>query len=244
MIVIPAIDLKEGRVVRLTRGEFEQETIYDSSPSSVLQKWQEEGAKLIHVVDLEGARDGILKNLESVKSMLRIASVPIQFGGGLRHFRDVSTVLELGVACVVIGTKAFDQPLIQKLVDTFKERIAVGLDLRKNAIQTHGWRSQNTNESPEHFCRKLEQMGVQTVIVTDVSRDGTLEGPNVPLLQNMLNATGIDIILSGGVGSLSHLGQLTKIRDGHFKGVIIGKALYEHQFTLSEAIQYVKGIDA
>lgn len=237
MLIIPAIDLHDGVVVRLTKGIFGSEVVYSKSPADVMQQWQKEGAELVHVVDLDGAKEGVCRNLGSLKNILSVAKVKIQFGGGLRTFEAVSEILTVGVWRAVVGTKAFDFELIKKLIAQFKERIAVGIDVRDGLIQTHGWRLHNSSLSIRKFCKELEQTGVKTIICTDVARDGTLSGANLNFLNDLLNVTSMNIILSGGVSDLSDIRKLSEVKARNFEGVIVGKALYEKRFTLQEAVQ-------
>ena len=237
MLIIPAVDLRAGRVVRLTQGAFDKETIYSSAPEEVVHKWQAEGAKLVHVVDLDGALHGHRKNLGSLKNILSVAKIPIQFGGGLRTFEAVKEVLNAGVSRVVIGTKALDLDFIAKLIDHFTNRIVIGIDVRNNVIQTHGWQASESSYTLDSFLKQLEQIQVRAIICTDVSRDGTLQGPNFDLLSNLLRMTKMDVIFSGGVSDMVHLKRFSEIKAKNFKGVIIGKALYERKFMLSEAIK-------
>ena len=237
MLVITAIDLREGKVVRLTKGAFDRETIYSQSPPDVMQKWQREGAKLVHVVDLDGAREGIRRNLGSLKNILAVAKIPVQFGGGLRTFEAVSEVLSSGVWRAVVGTKALDTDLVNKLVKKFKERIAIGIDIRNGLIQTEGWQSSESKYTLETFCQELEKIGVKTIILTDVTRDGTLKGPNVELINNVLKIIKMNLVASGGVSNLSDLKMLNQIKVKNFEGVIVGKALYEQKMTLPQAIK-------
>lgn len=241
MLIIPAIDLRNGRVVRLWQGDFERETTYSESPTDMMCHWQRQGAKLVHVVDLDGARLGVPKNIAALKRMLDVAQVPVQFGGGLRDFKTIASILELGVSRVVIGTQASNHSLMKGLTQQFSERIAVALDVRGDKIQTHGWQSQKAKETPKTFCRLLEEFGVKTVVVTDTARDGTLEGPNVDLLKQVLDANKLDVIMSGGISDFEDLKQLSRIRNKHFIGVIVGRALYEQRFKLSEAIERFQG---
>ncbi len=235
MLIIPAIDLREGKVVRLTKGAFDAETVYSASPPDVMQKWQQEGAKLVHVVDLDGAREGARRNLGSLKNILAVAKVPVQFGGGLRTYEAVQEVLATGVWRAVVGTKALDITFVKKLVQKFKEHIAIGIDVRSGSIQTEGWQASESKYTPEEFCKELESIGVQTIICTDVTRDGTLEGPNVEFIKKLLRTTKMNVIASGGVSELSDLKQLASLRAKNFEGVIVGKALYEQKFTLRQA---------
>ncbi|HLD56478.1 MAG TPA: HisA/HisF-related TIM barrel protein, partial [Candidatus Omnitrophota bacterium] len=201
MLIIPAIDLKGGMVVRLTQGAFDAQTVYSQAPADVMLKWQKEGARLVHVVDLDGAREGVRKNLGSLKNILAVAKIPIQFGGGLRTFEAVQDVLKVGVRRVVIGTKAFDTQLLKRLVQAFGDRVAVGLDIRNGVIQTEGWQSGDKSLTPEKFCEQLEAIGVRTIVVTDVTRDGMMQGPNVELLKKLLKTAKINLIASGGMAS-------------------------------------------
>lgn len=241
MLIIPAIDLREGKVVRLTKGAFSAETVYSQSPADVMQKWQREGAKIVHVVDLDGARDGIRRNLGSLKNILAVAKIPVQFGGGLRTFEAISEVLGAGVWRAVVGTKAFDTELVNKLITKFKERVAIGIDVRNGLIQTEGWQSSESKYTPENLCQELEKIGVKTIICTDVTRDGTLKGPNVELIHKVLKMTQMNVIASGGVSDIADLKMLARIKAQNFEGVIVGKALYEQKMTLSQAIQALEG---
>ncbi len=240
MFIIPAIDLHEGVVVRLTKGVFGSEIIYSKSPADMMEKWQKEGAELVHVVDLDGAKDGMRRNLGSLKNIIKVAKAKIQFGGGLRSFEAVKEVLDAGVWRAVVGTKAFDFSFLKQLIMAFKERIAVGLDVRDGLIQTHGWQSQDSSLSVPEFCQRLEQIGVRTVICTDVSRDGTLSGPNLAFVNVLLDSTSMNVILSGGVSDLSDIQNIAQIKAKNFEGVIVGKALYEKRFSLLDAIRELK----
>lgn len=243
MLIIPAIDLHKGEVVRLTKGIFGSEVVYSKSPPDVMEKWQREGAELVHIVDLDGAKDGVRKNLGSLKNILMVAKVKTQFGGGLRSFEAVEEILKAGVWRAVVGTKAFDFDLLKELVAHFKERIAVGMDVRDGLIQTHGWQSHDSSLSVQEFCKKLEKIGVVTIICTDVSRDGTLHGANLEFLNGLLASTSMNIVLSGGVSDLSDIKKMARIKAKNFEGVIVGKALYEKRINLPNAIREAKGIN-
>jgi phosphoribosylformimino-5-aminoimidazole carboxamide ribotide isomerase len=237
MLIIPAIDLREGRVVRLAQGAFDQQTTYTDSPADVMKRWQSQGATLVHVVDLDGAKDGEPKNWAALKNVLDVATVPVEFGGGLRNIETVGAILEGGVKRVIIGTKAFDRELLTQLISKYGERIVIGLDIKDGTIRTHGWLSEGGGESLDAFLKALEALGVKTVIATDISRDGMLQGPNMDLLHQLLKATKMNVILSGGVSSIDDLDVLSKIKNKQFVGVIVGKALYEERFRLADAIE-------
>ncbi len=237
--IIPAIDLRGGQVVRLTRGDFAQEKVYSNAPEEVAQKWQSDGAELIHVVDLDGALTGKRKNLGSLKNICAVTTVPIQFGGGLRTIRAVEEVFATGVSRAVIGTKALDLKLLKDLVKRFNERIVVGLDIRDSQIQISGWKKAVKIVKLDSFCKEIDNLGVKHVVFTDVSRDGTLLGPNTESLIDLFGATKINVIVSGGVAETSDLIAIAKLKEKlpNIYGVIIGKALYEKRFTLPEAIR-------
>lgn len=239
MLIIPAIDLHTGKVVRLTKGAFEAKTVYSGAPADVMQKWQKEGAKLVHVVDLDGAVQGSRQNLGSLKNILAVAKIPIQFGGGLRSYESIAEILSSGVWRAIVGTKAFDTDLIKKLVRDFKERIAIGVDVREGVIQTQGWLASERGIPLENFFRHLEDLGIKTVIYTDVSRDGTMKGLDIKALEKLLHSTKMNVVVSGGVSSLKDLKQLLAIRAKNLEGAIIGKALYERKINLREALKLV-----
>jgi len=239
MLIIPAIDLHAGRVVRLTKGVFEAETVYSGAPADVMQKWQSEGAQLVHVVDLDGAIQGSRQNLESLKNILAVAKIPVQFGGGLRSYESVAEILISGVWRAIVGTKAFDTDLIKRLVRDFKERIAVGVDVRDGVIQTQGWQASEHDTTSETFFKRLEDLGIRSVIYTDVLRDGTMKGLDIQTLEKLLSSTKMNVIVSGGVSSLKDLKRLLAMQAKNLEGAIIGKALYEHKISLPEALKLV-----
>jgi len=206
-------------------------------------KWQQSGARLIHVVDLDGALAGRRRNLGSLKNICTATKVPIQFGGGLRNLAAVEDVLRVGVERAVIGTKALDLKLLKQLVKRFGSRIVVGLDVRDDNIQIHGWKKQIKLLKLDSFCKEIERVGVKHIVITDVSRDGTLMGPNIVLLKKLCRLTKMNVIASGGISSLHDLKRLKALQLENLWGIIIGKALYEQRFELTEAIQVTNGGD-
>ncbi len=236
MQIIPAIDLKGGYVVRLTQGLPEHEKIYSRDPESVVRAFQDAGATMVHVVDLDGAFSGRQENHEAFRRIIRACSIPVQFGGGLRTLEAVRMCLEAGVSRAIIGTKAMDIEFVKRLVNEFQDKIAVGIDVQGGVIRTHGWKSSDPGHELFPFCEKLERIGLQTVIVTDIQKDGMLEGPNIELLEEFLLRTRLRVILSGGVSCLGDLEKLSGVKSERFTGVIVGKALYENRFSLQEAI--------
>lgn len=238
MLVIPAIDLRDGKVVRLTRGDFNQETVYSDDPVSFALDFVKQGAQRIHVVDLEGALLGELKNLEYVKKIAQSVKVPIEFGGGIRKIRDIQKILDFGVSCVILGTKAIeDSDFLAEASMRFKGKIAVSLDTNRNFLMQQGWTKlsgTSISMDSDKMFKNFENMGVSLLIYTDISRDGTLEGPNFEGLKNLLKLTKIPVIASGGVSCLKDVEKLNQTK-GLF-GAIIGKAIYENKINLKDAI--------
>ncbi|MSR76928.1 MAG: 1-(5-phosphoribosyl)-5-[(5-phosphoribosylamino)methylideneamino]imidazole-4-carboxamide isomerase [Candidatus Omnitrophica bacterium] len=235
MNLYPAIDLYEGQVVRLTRGDYLQKTIYSNNPGDIAQGWEKQGAKWLHIVDLEGAKEGILKNKSSVAAIRKVVSCKLQFGGGLRSLEQIQEMMDLGVNRVVLGTKALDQKFFEMVLNKFGTAVAVGLDVRNGMVQTQGW-LKDGGESLEFSIQHFNQYPLGTIIYTDIQKDGMLQGPNFESLQSVLKLSKAPVILSGGIGQLEDVRKCTQIRESHFDGVIIGKALYDKKFTLAEAL--------
>ena len=235
MNIYPAIDLYEGKVVRLERGEFQKQTVYSTKPAEIAVRWEKGGAPWIHIVDLEGAKPGVLKNLPSLFDIRKSVKCRIQFGGGLRTAEDLEQVLGAGIDRVVLGTKALDLTFFEKILKRFGRQVAVGLDVRDGFVQTQGW----LNASQATLVGALDFFNhypLETVIYTDIQKDGMLQGPNFSELQNVLKAAKPRVILSGGVGVLEDIKKAARILDKNFEGVIIGKALYENKFSIEQAI--------
>lgn len=238
MIIYPAIDIRDGHAVRLIEGDYNRETVFDSDPLDAALRWQDAGAQWIHIVDLDGARDGNRANADAITRIRENITVPIQLGGGLRSMADLDEVANIGINRMVIGSAAVSHPeFVRQAVDRFGERIAVGLDARDGLLATHGWQSQSDVSAIEAGVRFAE-MGVQHIVFTDIGRDGRLEGPNIEALTQMQNEVDASIIASGGVGSLRDVEQ---IRDAGAVGVIIGAALYHRAFSLQDALAIGKG---
>jgi phosphoribosylformimino-5-aminoimidazole carboxamide ribotide isomerase len=229
MRVIPAIDLQGGRCVRLLRGDFDQQTVYGDDPLLVARAWLTAGADLLHVVDLDGAREGKPTQLDLISRIS--AQAPVQLGGGLRTDDDVHAAFQLGAQRVVLGTSALDLVLVRRLVEQYRERIVVALDTRDGVVTTRGW----TERSEWKFldlARALLDAGVQRFLHTDVERDGALTSPNFNSLANLVQL-GAPVIASGGVATLGHVARLSHTGA---EAAIVGRALYEGAFTLQEAI--------
>jgi phosphoribosylformimino-5-aminoimidazole carboxamide ribotide isomerase len=235
MIIIPAIDLKHGRCVRLFQGEMDQETVYFEDPLEAARHWLDEGATIIHIVDLDGAVEGRPVHTRQVETMCRQSSLIVEFGGGLRSMEAVEAAFELGVARVVIGTAAYnDAGFLRFLCEKFPGRIVVGIDARKGKVAVKGWKETTAMDAVE-LAKRCEQAGASRIIYTDISRDGTRDGVNVDETLKIARAVAIPIIASGGVASLEDLRTLAPLEGEGVEGVVVGKALYARAFTLLEA---------
>ncbi len=238
MLVIPAIDLRQGKCVRLTQGRKEAVTVYDGDPVKVAEDFERDGARLLHVVDLDGAfSESNKRNRDVLRELVRAVSIPVQFGGGLRSTEDIEQVIGLGVARVVIGTLAVESPgALAKIVRQFGvERVAVGIDARNGQVVTRGWETEE-QVSALTLARQVATGGVERIIYTDVQRDGMLTGVNIDQTRLIADASGLKITASGGVASLEDLDRLRAVSHFGVDSAIVGKALYEGRFTLPDAI--------
>jgi phosphoribosylformimino-5-aminoimidazole carboxamide ribotide isomerase len=237
VILYPAIDIRAGHAVRLTRGDYSSETVYDADPLDAARRWVDQGARALHVVDLDGAREGQPANLEHVRRIAADVEVPIQLGGGLRDAEAVVMALEAGAARVVLGTAALSEPqLVAALAEEHGERIVVGVDARSGRVAVEGWERETTAE-PAQTVLDLAARGVRAFIYTPVEVDGTLAGPNVDELEDVCRAAasaGAGLVYSGGVGSVDDLRGLAAVGLEPLVGVIVGRALYEGRFTVAE----------
>ena len=241
MIIIPAIDLQGGNVVRLFQGKFDTSNVYSRSPVTVARHWQKQGAELIHVVDLDGAFTGAIQNLGLLQEIIKSVDVPIEFGGGVRNRQTIKALLDAGVSRVVLGTRAAqDRSFLQAAFAEFQHRIIVSIDAKKGKVLTEGWQSVKDDLRAIDFAAILKDIGFRELIYTDISKDGTLQGPNFEGLKNILQGSGLKIIASGGVSSLDDILRLKSFEEEGVQGVIIGKALYEEKFSLKEAINLSK----
>ncbi|PET58421.1 1-(5-phosphoribosyl)-5-[(5-phosphoribosylamino)methylideneamino]imidazole-4-carboxamide isomerase [Bacillus sp. AFS001701] len=234
MILFPAIDLKDGKCVRLKQGDFNDVKVYSENPLTVAKQFEQEGATFIHVVDLDGARTGNGVNKEIIKKIVEETNLYVQVGGGIRTLESINEWIRCGVKRVILGTIALEnQEFVKEAIKLYGERIAVGVDARDSKVATHGWETL-TNMDSLTFCNKLRGIGVKTIIYTDISKDGMLSGPNIEVYKKLINLEVVRIIASGGIGSLQDLKELVEI--GAY-GVITGKAIYEGKFTVKEALQ-------
>ncbi len=237
MLIIPAIDLSEGRCVRLVRGDMAQKTVYSDDPAEVARKWTAEGAELIHVVDLDGAVSGKRANADALADICAATEVPVEIGGGIRSVEDVQTVLDLGVRYAIMGTTALRQPeVLAEALMAFPEQIIVGIDARDGRVAVEGW-TESTDVSAVRLAAEMERMGVRRIIATDINTDGLLTGPNVAAMRAIAEAVSIDVVASGGVSSLDDIRSLAALRSVGVVGCIVGRALYVGAFSLSEAIR-------
>jgi len=237
MLIIPAIDLRGGKVVRLFQGKFNREKIYSSDPVKVAKHWARQGAKFLHVVDLDGASSGAPKNLKVLEEIVAQVGMPVEFGGGVRSIETISRLLSLGVGRVILGTKAAaDEEFLKKAWKKFGEKIIVSIDAKSGKVLTQGW-NRKAAKTTLDFARELKKIGFKQIIYTDISRDGTLAGPSILGIKELLKLTGLNVIASGGVSDLKDLVKLKQLQKKGLAGVIIGRALYEGKFTLVEALK-------
>ena len=236
MLVIPAVDLLDGQVVRLARGQREAVTVYSKDPVGVAKRWVEAGACWLHVVDLNGAFDGVYTNFEVAREIIAACGVQVELSGGIRTKETLARALGAGAARVVLGTKACEDPeFVQEAADRYGRKIAVAIDARAGQVVSRGWVT-STTVSPAQLARSVTMLGVETVICTDVSRDGTLEGPNLALLTDVLQAGVRALIASGGIASMEDLERVKALESQGVVGAIVGKALYEGTIDAREAI--------
>ncbi len=237
MMIIPAIDLREGKCVRLTEGRPDRETVYSNDPVAMACLWETEGARLLHVVDLDGAFAGKPKNLDIIKKIIAAVRIPVQVGGGIRDLGIVRELLESGAKRVILGTVAIINPdLVAEACAKYGEAIIVGIDAKGGKVAIEGW-GVTAEKGALELAKEMKNLGVRRVIFTDVGRDGTLKGPNLPAIQEIARATGIKVIASGGVSTADDLLSLLSLEPLGVEAVIIGKALYAGTITLKEALE-------
>jgi len=234
MILFPAIDIKNGQCVRLRQGSFQDMLVYSEMPLKIAKQWEAAGASFIHIVDLDGALLGHSVNDEVISSIVSEVKIPVQVGGGIRTIKDIENKLNLGVKRVIIGTKAVKDPaFIKEAINTFgSDRIVVGIDAKDGMVAIEGWEKISTYQAVA-LALEMKRYGVKTIVYTDISKDGMLQGPNITHTKEMVDVTGLNIIASGGVSSLKDLELLSEV---NVYGAIIGKALYENRIDLKTAI--------
>lgn len=238
MILLPAIDLYEKKVVRLTRGDYAQMTVYNDDPVAQATSFQEAGAQWLHTVDLEGAKDGSTPNYSVIEAICKETSLKVEIGGGIRSLDTIQKYLDAGVERVILGTKAVTDPaFLEESLNKFGSHIAVGVDIKDGKIAIKGW-LETAQDSVEDFFTKLCRLGVSTVICTDVSKDGMLAGTNVDLYRQLSQQFSLDLIASGGVSSQE---DLARLKDLGLYGAILGKALYTGALDLKAALKEMEG---
>jgi phosphoribosylformimino-5-aminoimidazole carboxamide ribotide isomerase len=240
VIIIPAIDLKAGQVVRLEQGRMDRDKVYSSDPAAVAKKFAAAGAELIHVVDLDGAFQKKPVNHDAIQTILEAARVPIEVGGGVRDFETIAFYLNRGVARVILGTAAHRTPdLVRRAAEKFPGRILVGIDARDGRVAIEGW-AEATSMPAAELAQSYQGLGVRAIIFTDIARDGMLTGPAIESTRRLLQAVTIPVIASGGVKNLDHIRELLPLAEEGLEGVITGRAVYEGTLDLAQAIALTK----
>ncbi len=235
MNIFPAIDIKDGKVVRLTRGDYNAVTVYSSDAAEVARSFLAAGAKFLHVVDLDGAKDGALSNFDTVQEILSIGGLFVEIGGGIRDEARIRRYLDLGVSRVILGTAALRDPEFLRAM--LAEKIAVGVDARDGKVAVEGWLTDTGVESVG-FCRQVRDMGAKTVIYTDIAKDGAMGGTNLEIYRTLVSIEGLEIVASGGVSSEE---DITALRETGVSAAIVGKAIYAGALDLSRAIKLAEG---
>jgi len=236
MKIFPAIDLKGGRCVRLRQGDMAQETRYSEDPPAMAKQWQSLGAECLHIVDLDGAIEGLPQHVTDIEAIVSHVSIPIQVGGGIRSLETIRRYMSIGVDRVVLGTAALEQPeLIARSCEEFPGKVLVGIDIKQGEIALRGW-VEGSGKKPDDVVPSLSQYPLAGIIFTDISRDGMLDGPNIQALEHMMSLTTHPLIASGGVTKVSDIHAIKNI-EPHVSGVIIGKALYEGTMELAAVLQ-------
>jgi phosphoribosylformimino-5-aminoimidazole carboxamide ribotide isomerase len=239
MEVIPAIDLLDGKCVRLYQGDYQRSQVFHDQPAEVANQWAEAGATRVHLVDLDGAKQGKSVNLAAIEAIVTTLSIPVQVGGGLRDRASVTQLLNLGVSQVILGTVAVENPqLVAELCQEFPGQIIVGIDARNGKVATRGWLETSEIDAKD-LSQQMAKLGASAIIYTDIHRDGTLTGPNLPALRDLAQVLTIPIIASGGVSCLTDLLSLSALEPSGVSGVIVGRALYTGEVDLSEAIRAI-----
>ena len=240
MILIPAIDLKQGQCVRLRQGRMDESTVFSDDPVAMAGKWVAQGCKRLHLVDLDGAVEGRPVNADVIEEIcLAFPEIAIQIGGGIRTVETVEAYLAAGVNFVIIGTQAVKKPeFVTELCAEFPGNVIVGIDARDGVVAVHGW-AENSNHSAEYLANQFEDQGVSAIVYTDISRDGMMQGVNVEATRQLALSINIPVIASGGVTDMRDIEKLNKVKEAGIEGVIIGRALYERTISLEAAQQYV-----
>lgn len=239
MLIIPAIDIKEGRCVRLREGRFEDVEIFSDDPIKVAKKWADKGAEMLHIVDLDGARYGKLTNISLLEQIIKKVNIPVQVGGGIRSYKEARKLIGLGASRIILGTILWEnKSLAKSLFNEFRGKIIAGIDAREGYVAIKGWQNVLSIDALD-FAGEMEKLGARRIIYTDIKRDGTLKGPNVVNIKRMARKLNIPLIVSGGIASLTDIKELKKFEALGIEGIIIGKALYKGNILLEKALRLV-----
>jgi len=237
MLIIPAVDIKEGKCVRLTEGKFEDMEIFSDDPVAVAMKWADKGAKMLHIIDLDGAKYGKLINISLLEQIVKKVNIPVQVGGGIRNYKEVEKLISMGVSRVILGTVLGEDKLLAKrLFKDFPERVIAGIDARDRYVAIKGWQNTLSIDALD-FAGEMESLGTKRIIYTDIKRDGTLIGPNMDNIKKMLKNINIPLIYSGGIACLDDVKRLKEFENLGLEGIIIGKALYRGKVILEELLK-------
>ncbi len=241
MIILPAIDLKEGRCVRLEQGLMDKDTVYNDDPAAQALIWQEQGGELLHIVDLDGAFAGVPKNKAAIEAIVKAISIPSELGGGVRDIATIEAYLELGIDRVILGTIAKENPaLVEEACKKFPGHIVVGIDAKDGLVAVRGW-ADVTEKLASEMAKEMEGFGVEAIIYTDIARDGMMQGPNIAATKALAEAINIPVIASGGLSSIQDIRNLMAIEASGVTGVIAGKSIYSGAIDLREAVALTKG---
>jgi len=236
VIILPAIDLKEGRCVRLEQGLMDKDTVYNDDPAAQALIWQEQGGELLHIVDLDGAFAGVPKNKAAIRAIVEAIDIPSELGGGIRDMQTIEAYLELGIDRVILGTVAKENPLlVAEACKRFPGRIVVGIDAMNGLVAVRGW-ADVTEKLASEMAKEMEGFGVEAIIYTDIARDGMMQGPNIEATRALAEAINIPVIASGGLSTLDDIRRLIAIESSGVTGVITGKAIYSGAIDLREAV--------
>jgi phosphoribosylformimino-5-aminoimidazole carboxamide ribotide isomerase len=237
MIIIPAIDIIDKKVVRLEQGEFGKMKVYAENPVAMAELWQKRGAKLLHIVDLEGARLGKPVNTDVINEIIKNIKLPVEVGGGLRNDKDMDTLFNIGANYAVVGTSGLkDEAFCRRMVTKYGEKIVFAVDVKHGKVAIRGWKEVSETDAAQ-YIKKIQDFGAKRIIYTDISGDGMMTGPNLEVLKTVLSSTSLEVTASGGVASIEDIKALKELEQDGLHSVIVGKALYEGKLDLGEAIK-------
>ena len=240
MVIIPAVDIRGGKCVRLEQGRMDRETIFSDLPEEMALRWEQKGAQRLHLVDLDGAVKGTAFNREAIIKVLAAVSIPVQLGGGIRNLETIGAYVNLGIESVILGTQAYRDPeFVQQACDEYPGRIIVGIDSRDNYVSVEGW-TEATKISAIDLGKKCERFGIASIIHTDIKSDGMKKGPNIEAIREFSQNVGIPVIAAGGIGSIEDVKDVLELEVFGVSGMIIGRALYDGSISLEKAIDVIK----